>query len=70
MIIDMRRQVYNEQRIPVFYSRSEAGARSSELPSGVTAFWKGSLRWLSLDKLHLTLPHFWPKLAWDEQSSN
>ena len=43
--------------------RSEAVAFSSELPSGKTAFWKGSLRWLRLKKLHLTLPHFWPKLA-------
>ena len=42
----------------------------SELRSGMAAFWKGSLRWRSLKKLHLTLPHFWPKLAWDEESSN
>ena len=31
--------------------------------SGMTAFWKGSLRWLSLNTLLLTLPHFWPRLA-------
>jgi len=43
--------------------RSEAIACSSKLPSGKTAFWKGSLRWLSPNTLHLTLPRFWPKLA-------
>jgi hypothetical protein len=55
---------------PPVYSRLKAVACSSELPSGMTAFWKGSLRWLSLKKLHLTLQYFWPKLAWDEESSN
>src|ERR1700678_2855494 len=37
---------------------------------GLIAFWKGSLRWQSFTKWHLTLSCFWPKLAWDEESSN
>jgi hypothetical protein len=36
----------------------------------VIDFWNGSLRWQSLRKWHLTLSRFWPKLAWDEESSN
>src|SRR5471030_3050071 len=53
-----RREVYNGRRIPAVYSISEAAACSSEMPSGMAAFGKGTFRWLHSRKLHLMHSHF------------